>query len=123
MLPILGVYEVAIRVRDLEKAEAFYREVLGLAFGTRVDARRMTFLRAGGAAGVVALQEDAGEWPPQHFAFAIGAADLDRAVAHLREHGVRVSGAVDHEWMQARSVYFADPDGHQLELCAPLTAR
>jgi hypothetical protein len=27
-----------------------------------------------------------------------------------------------HDWMPARSVYFADPDGHDLELCAPLDA-
>jgi catechol-2,3-dioxygenase len=122
MLPILGVYEVAIRVRDLEKAEAFYREVLGLSVGLKVDARRMTFLRAG-PAGMVVLQEDRGAWPQQHFALTIADADLDRAVAHLGRHGVAVNGPVVHDWMQARSVYFSDPDGHDLELCAPLTSR
>jgi hypothetical protein len=25
---------------------------------------------------------------------------------------------VTHDWIPARSVYFADPDGHDLELCA-----
>src|SRR5262245_51914895 len=39
MLPIRGVYEVAIRVRDLARAEPFYREVLGLEVGLR-DATR-----------------------------------------------------------------------------------
>ncbi|HEX5731947.1 MAG TPA: hypothetical protein VF131_03850 [Blastocatellia bacterium] len=28
MLPIRGLYEIAIRVKDLERAESFYREVL-----------------------------------------------------------------------------------------------
>jgi catechol 2,3-dioxygenase-like lactoylglutathione lyase family enzyme len=35
MVPINGVYEVAIRVKDLPRAEAFYREVLGLEVGLR----------------------------------------------------------------------------------------
>ena len=30
MFPIRGVYEVAIRVKDLPRAEKFYREVLEL---------------------------------------------------------------------------------------------
>ena len=30
MLAIRGVYEVAIRVKDLPRSEAFYREILGL---------------------------------------------------------------------------------------------
>jgi len=38
----------------------------------------------------------------------------------LRERGVEVEGPVTHGWMPARSVCFKDPDGHDLELCAPL---
>jgi hypothetical protein len=26
-----------------------------------------------------------------------------------------------HQWMPAKSVYFTDPDGHELELCAPMS--
>ena len=25
-----------------------------------------------------------------------------------------------HDWIPARSLYFSDPDGHDVELCAPL---
>jgi two-component system NarL family sensor kinase len=48
------------------------------------------------------------------------ASDLEHAVALLTEQGVAVRGPVFHAWMSATSVYFADPDGHQLELCAPM---
>ena len=120
MLPITGVYEVAIRVKDLAKAEPFYREVLGLEVGLRVETRNMLFLRAGGDSGMVVLQEDESEWPAQHFAFTVAEADIERAAAMLREKGVEVNGPVLHEWMPAKSVYFNDPDGHALELCAPL---
>lgn len=119
MLPITGVYEVAIRVKDLAKAESFYREVLGLEVGLRVETRNMVFFRAGDA-GMVVLQQDESEWPSQHFAFTVDEADIERAAGILREKGVEYNGPVFHEWMPAKSVYFSDPDGHQLELCAPV---
>ena len=120
MLPIRGLYEVAIRVRDLPRAEAFYKGVLGLEEGTRDERRNWLFLRAGGDAGMVVLQEDKGEWPTQHFAFTAAESDMDRAASMLREKGVDVQGPVIHDWMPAKSIYFEDPDGHSLELCAPL---
>jgi lactoylglutathione lyase len=123
MLPIRGLYEIAIHVRDLPRAEAFYRDVLGLTVGLRDERRRWVFLRAGGEAGVVVLQEGAETAPaPQHLAFTVSDADLDGATATLRERGLAVEGPVYHAWMPARSVYFSDPDGHALELCAPVTA-
>jgi lactoylglutathione lyase len=118
MLPIRGVYEVAIRVKELAKAEPFYREVLGLEVGIRDEKRNWLFLRAGGDNGMVVLQEDKGEWPLQHFAFTIDEADIERAANLLRERGVEVEGPVFHQWMGATSLYFADPDGNALELCA-----
>ena len=39
----------------------------------------------------------------------------------LKKQGVEVRGPVTHAWMPAKSVYFADPDGHALELCAPVS--
>ena len=120
MLPIRGVYEIAIRVRDLPRAEAFYREVLELEVGLRDERRNWLFLRAGGQAGMIVLQEDKGDWPTQHFAFTVDEADIERAAAELRERDVTVNGSVFHEWMPAKSIYFADPDGHALELCAPV---
>ena len=118
MLPIRGVYEVAVRVKDLSKAEPFYRDVLGLEVGIRDEKRNWLFLRAGGDAGMVVLQEDKGEWPLQHFAFTIDKADLERSAATLRERGVEVEGPVFHQWMSATSLYFDDPDGNALELLA-----
>ena len=119
MLPIRGLYEVAIPVKDLPRAEAFYRDVLSLEVGLRDERRPWLFLRAGGQAGILLLQEDKGEWPTQHLAFMVHADEIERAAATLREHGVTVRGPVFHAWMPATSIYFVDPDGHQLELCAP----
>lgn len=123
MLPIRGVYEVAIRVKDLAKAEPFYLNVLDLEVGIRDEKRNWLFLKAGGDAGMIVLQEDKGEWPLQHFAFTIDEADIERAAAILRERGVEVEGPVFHEWMPSASLYFEDPDGHALELLAVTGAR
>ncbi len=121
MVPIRGLYEIAIRVKDLARSEVFYRDLLGLEVGLRDERRRWLFLRAGGRAGMVVLQEDRGTWPAQHFAFTVEEADIEAAAAALRQRGVVLEGPVTHEWMPAKSVYFSDPDGHELELCAALT--
>ena len=118
MLPITGLYEIAIRVKNLARAESFYKDVLGLEEGLRDDRRNWLFLRAGGDAGMVVLQEDKGDWPQQHFAFAVSPDQITQAAATLKEAGVAVSEPVYHEWMKGISVYFDDPDGHSLELLA-----
>ena len=118
MVGIQGVYEVAIKVRDIAVAEPFYRDVLGFEVGLRDARRPWVFMRAG-AGGMIVLQEQA-EVPQQHFAFTVSVADIDAAAAELRRRGVAAEGPVVHEWIPARSLYFADPDGHDVELCAPL---
>src|SRR5512145_2453383 len=94
MLPIRGLYEVAIRVKDLSRSEAFYSETLGLEFGLRDEQRKWLFLRVGGQAGMVVLQEDKSDWPTQHFAFTIDEVDIELAVTALLKRGVRIDGPV-----------------------------
>ncbi|MDQ2856507.1 MAG: VOC family protein [Acidobacteriota bacterium] len=120
MLPIAGIYEVAIRVKDLARAEAFYKGQLGLVEGLRDTSRNWLFLRAGGSAGMIVLQEDKGKWPRQHFAFTVAENEIENAARALKEKGVDVTGPFFHEWMPAKSFYFQDPDGHDLEFCAPV---
>lgn len=118
MLPIKGLYEIAIRVKDLARAESFYKDVLGLKEGLRDERRKWLFLWVAGTAGMVVLQEDKGEWPVQHFAFVVDEMEIARAAALLQEKGVAVAEPVNHQWMNSVSLYFEDPDGHALELIA-----
>lgn len=69
---------------------------------------------------LVVLQEDKGAWPTQHLALRVKEADIEAAATALQKQGVAVKGPVYHAWMPAKSVYFSDPDGHELELCAPV---
>ena len=55
-LPIRGIYEVVIRVADLDRAQDFYCSTLGLDAGLIVDERGMRFLRAGQGGMLVRLQ-------------------------------------------------------------------
>jgi lactoylglutathione lyase len=120
---VTGVYEVAIPVADIERAEAFYIGTLGLEVGIRAtEGRNWTFLRAGGQEGMLVLQETDAEFRSTHYAFRVEPENMDAAVARLREAGVEVSDPVKHDWMPALSAYFTDPDGHDLEYCAPLDA-
>jgi catechol 2,3-dioxygenase-like lactoylglutathione lyase family enzyme len=119
MLEIEAIYEVVVPVADPSRAEKFYTGVLGLEVGLRDPRRPWLFLRAGGARGMLVLQQTA-DVRRTHFAFRVSEAEVERAAGVLRGNGVEVAGPVVHAWMPAKSLYFADPDGHELELCAPL---
>jgi lactoylglutathione lyase len=118
MLTIRGLYEVAVKVKDLSRSEIFYCETLGFEVGLRDEQRKWLFLRVGGPAGIVVLQEDKSDWSIQHFAFRVDERDLDLVASRLINRGVRIEGPMHHDWMPAKSIYFSDPDGHDLELCA-----
>ena len=51
-----------------------------------------------------------------HFAFEAGSeAGLEAKRDELRAKGIEVTDVVDHDW--AKSIYFKDPNGIQLEFC------
>jgi catechol 2,3-dioxygenase-like lactoylglutathione lyase family enzyme len=118
-VPVTGVSELVLEVEDLEAAEAFYAEVLGLPVVERWPAREAIWLMAGERTRI-------GLWRPQvglaggrgglhvHFAMHIEDADYDSAVAMLRERGEDVEEiAFDGA---GRAAYVTDPDGNVVEL-------
>lgn len=115
---IKGIFEIAIRVKNLEMSARFYAEILGFQHGLLDSERRRLFLWVNTRDGMVVLQEDKTSWIPQHFAFAVGVSDLMGLKHHLEEHGISVQGPVELPWMSARALYCSDPDGHDVEFCA-----
>lgn len=125
------VLETALYVDDLERAAAFYEQVLGLAPVSKdsrfhaYDAGGMSILllfKRGSTLETVHLP--GGTIPPHdghgpvHMAFAVGADDLPDWEQRLGERGVAIEGRTD--WPRGgHSVYFRDPDGHLLELATP----
>ncbi len=113
---------VVIKVRDVKRSEAFYNGVLGLPVAARSERGPMTFFSLGNHHdfAVLGLGDDAESAADKavglaHVAFKIGDSleDLKDAKRHLDAAGIDCA-PVDHEVTQ--SLYFADPDGNQVEL-------
>ena len=114
-----------LKVADLERAIAFYRDVLGFEVMQRYG-DQAAFLSAGGYHHHIGLNtwESQGGTPPPpghtglyHVAILYpNRRELARALQRLVEHRVPISGASDHGVSEA--IYLEDPDGNGLELYA-----
>ena len=120
--------EAAIYSSDLEAAEKFYREVLGLEQISRMEDRGMAF-RCG--ATVLLVFDPARTRIPDagvpthgasgegHIAFIVEDSQIAPWRGRLEEHGVAIE--METDWPQGgRSIYFRDPDRNVVEL-APAT--
>lgn len=126
MNPIEAVVETAVYVDDLDAAEAFYRDVLGLEVIGR-EAGRHVFFRVGEGVLLAFIPEATlkgdmlpphGATGPGHFALGVRAEDLDDWRHGLEGHGVTIEKEV--RWPRGgRSLYFRDPAGNSVELVTP----
>ena len=124
--PAVRVGHVHLKVSDLDRAIAFYRDGLGL--GVTADGRPMgidaAFLAAGDYHHHIGLNtfESAGGAPPPSGATGLyhvalvypDRRELGRAVRRLLDHGFAIDHATDHG--ATVSVYLADPDANGVEL-------
>lgn len=111
---LTGLNHLTLSVRDVARSVAFYRDTLGLRLHAHWD--RGAYLSAGDlwlclsldGQSTAALASSA----YTHYAFSIAQDDFPAFAARLRTAGVA-------EWQQnssaGDSLYFLDPDGHQLE--------
>ncbi len=123
MHPEVHIGHVHLKVTDLERSVAFYRDALGFELTTRYGSEA-AFMSAGGYHHHLGLNtwmsKGAGPAPVRsaglfHFAILYPTrAELARAVAHLLETGVALDGASDHGVSEA--IYLHDPDHNGIEL-------
>lgn len=121
--PATRIGHVHLKVADLERAIAFYRDVLGLEVTARYGTQA-AFLSAGGYHHHIGLNtwESAGGTPPPaghtglyHTAFLYpDRRALAQALARALRAGVTLDGHADHGVSEA--VYFRDPDGNGIEI-------
>lgn len=120
------ILETALYVDDLEAAERFYADVLGLRLITRVAGRHV-FFRCGGRVLLLfrpEATEEGGSVPahgargPGHVAFAAAEAELDGWRVRLAGAGVPIE--LEYTWPRGgHSLYFRDPAGNSLEIATP----
>jgi len=127
MHDILAIVETGIYVGDLDRAEQFYRDALGLPLISR-DADRHVFFRVGTANVLLLFNPTAtivgGNLPPHgatgagHFAMGIRPEALPHWRQHLGACGVTIEQEV--QWPRGgHSLYFRDPAGNLVELITP----
>ncbi|SNR47906.1 VOC family protein [Puniceibacterium sediminis] len=121
--PQTSIGHVHLKVSNLDRAIAFYRDVMGfelqVTYGTQA-----AFLSAGGYHHHIGLNtwDSRGGTPPApgttglyHVAFLYpDRAALAATFKSVLNAGVHISGAADHGVSEA--IYFNDPDGNGIEI-------
>ena len=123
---------VVLRVRDLDRAEAFYRDVLGCEVERRRDDLGLRHLRAGasmidlisvdgklGQRGGAAAGDGARN--VDHVCLRIEPFDEPSIRAHLARHGIEAGATESRIGAEGvgPSIYINDPDGNVIELKGP----
>jgi catechol 2,3-dioxygenase-like lactoylglutathione lyase family enzyme len=130
---IRKLHHAAYRCRDSEETRRFYEDFLGLPLAGVLEinetksgrATRVlhSFFRLGDGSHIAFFE--AGDMPfefkPQHDFDLHIALEVDRAVletmfAKGKQAGIETRGVSDHGFID--SIYFRDPNGYVLELCA-----
>ncbi|MEJ8821365.1 VOC family protein [Variovorax humicola] len=130
---IRKLHHNAYRCRDSEETRAFYEDFLGLPLVTTLELGRTktgrethalhTFYRLDDGSHLAFFEVDdmPFEFKAQHdfdlhIALEVGAEVLQPMMAKAREKGMECRGPSDHGVID--SIYFRDPNGYVIELCA-----
>ena len=130
---IKGLHHSAYRCRDSEETRRFYEGFLGLPLVNTLEIRETksgrktetlhTFYRMedGSCLAFFEAPDMPFEFKPQHdfdlhIALEVGAEVLPPMMAKAKAQGLECRGPSDHGMID--SIYFRDPNGYVIELCA-----
>lgn len=123
---IKGLYETHLFVENLERSIDFYTEVLRLKQCRYNADRRTAFFWIGGDKKFMLglWEKPKEEIDIRHFAFECDPEWIRKeSVGFLKSHNIKSWNFLDNKqdqpmvfcWVPAISIYFNDPDGHELE--------
>ena len=123
---VQGIDHIVLRVRDLARALAFYRDVLGCAVEREQPELGLTQLRAGSSLiDLVTLDGPLGAGAPpgpgrnlDHFCLRLAPYDEPQLSAWLAARGIAVRAAASRYGAQGegRALFVSDPEGNDIEL-------
>jgi catechol 2,3-dioxygenase-like lactoylglutathione lyase family enzyme len=118
-----GLSELVLRVADVPRSVAFYRDVVGLRVDYDSPSWAWLWTGAPGQSPRLGLTSKplsygaAHVGGPGHFAFAVAREAIPREKERLEAFGLAVEGPITFENWHADSIYFDDPDRNRVELC------
>jgi catechol 2,3-dioxygenase-like lactoylglutathione lyase family enzyme len=125
---VQGIDHIVLRVHELQRSLAFYRDVLGCPIEREQAELGLTQLRAGRSLiDLVTLDGPLGAGAPpgagrnlEHFCLTVAPFEEAAVIAWLRARGVVVQepGSRYGAQGEGRSFYVEDPDGNRVELKA-----
>ena len=124
VLKIEGVTHWSIPVNDLDEAEEFYGDLLGLTSKGRLGNNIMSCFNVGDHNILLcersspvdgSLAEDGGA----HHSFTVSPETFGEACRVFRQRGIRIDNLTYRGQGPAASFYFYDPSGNRLELRDP----
>lgn len=127
-----GILETTLYAGDLDAAETFWRDVIGLEPIVRAGNRHVFFRCGDGVLLIFNPQETSkpsanpalpvpphGATGPGHMCMRASGQEIDRWRAHLELNGVEIEA--DFRWPSGgRSIYFRDPAGNSIEFAEPI---
>jgi catechol 2,3-dioxygenase-like lactoylglutathione lyase family enzyme len=130
---VVGLAEITLWSRDLEKSLAFYCDIFGLERMEQPPGVKPRFLRAAaGADGVPqmivlvphpdpsgAFPSDKPMRPLHHLAFTVSGASYEQLLERCRAAGLEVRDGIHPVLTGVRTVYVDDPDGNEVEVISP----
>lgn len=128
---IEGILETALYAEDLDAAEAFYGDLLGLQKILRAGNRHVFFRCGPGILLIFNPSETVKPPPPTalpvpphgakgpgHVCFRMSSSEIDFLSEKLNKAGITIES--DFCWPNgARSIYFRDPAGNSIECAEP----
>ena len=126
-ISLKGLDHFALNVKDMNRAEEFYTQTLGFEVIHRTETQAgLKHIEVDAGNVVIALFESHDlnlekahktmtEDGYLHFAFGASYDQFDVILQSLKQMGVIMDGE-PRDWGKSVSVYFRDPDDHQLEI-------